>query len=555
MPRRLLIPLLLAATVAGTVAHAQDRLPDSLRLRVDQVFADWDHTNTPGCALGISERGRVVYERGYGMADLQNGLAITPSSIFHVASVSKQFAAFAIGLLADDGRLSLDDDVRTYVPEIPNYGSRITVRQLIHHVSGLRDQWQLLGYAGWREDDLITEQDVLDIVSRQKGVNFAPGAEWVYSNTGYTLLAVIVKRVSGKSLRQFAQERIFQPLGMHSTHFHDDHTMIVPGRTSAYQPRPEGGWFISIPVFDTYGATSLFTTSGDLLTWMAQLDARGVGSAKLLEAIQTSAVLNDGTPAKYGFGLTLGTYRSLRTVGHGGADAGYRAQVTRYPERGIAVAVLCNASNSGPGVLARRVADVLLGTSVPVEPALVDTVARPITPEARARWVGTYHDAISHLELRIRQNGETLLLGDGARLMLSSDTTAFLDAGGRAGLTLRTDGGTVQGLTRLPRTTRDLYYRREAPYAPDRASLTAFTGEYFSDELDVRYRVVVGDSGLVVRARRMDDLTLDPAWEDAFTTKSGSVLEFTRTGKRVGGFTLSDGRVRGVKFVRVGGGG
>ncbi len=552
MPHRSLLPLLVALSLGARPIDAQGPLPDSLRTRVDQVFARVDHSNTPGCALGISQRGQVVYERGYGMSDLQHGLAITPASIFHVASVSKQFAAFAIGLLADDGLLSLDDDLRKFVPEVPSYGPRITIRQLIHHVSGLRDQWNLLGYAGWRADDLITEQDVLDIVSRQKGINFVPGAEWVYSNTGYTLLAVIVKRVSGKTLRQFAQERLFEPLGMRSTHFHDDHTMIVPGRTSAYQPRPEGGWFISIPVFDTYGATSLFTTPRDLLTWMAQLDSPRVGSAKLHEAIQVSGVLNDGTPTNYGFGLTLGRYRGLRVVGHGGADAGYRSQVERYPERGIAIAVLCNASNSGPGVLTRRVADVLLGTSAPPETLAADTIARPIAAEMRTRWVGTYRDTISHLVLRIRQKGETLSLGDGRRLIPSSDTTAFVP-GSPSRAILHMEGGRVRGLTQLPRSTRDLYYRREAPPAPDRAALAAFAGEYFSDELDVTYRLVVGDSGLVVRARRLENVTLEPAWTDAFTTNFGTVIQFTRNGKRVDGFTISDGRTRGVKFTRVGG--
>ena len=195
----------------------------------------------------------------------------------------------------------------------------------MHHTSGLRDQWQLLGYAGWRHDDLITEDDVLGIVARQKALNFKPGDEWIYSNTGFTLLAVIVKRVSGKSLHDFAQERIFAPLGMRETHFHDDHTMIVLRRTSAYEPRAGGGWKISIPVFDTYGATSLFTTASDLLKWMANLDVPTVGNASLVAAAQTSGVLNDGTPIGYGYGLTVGKYRTLTAIGHGGADAGYRA--------------------------------------------------------------------------------------------------------------------------------------------------------------------------------------------------------------------------------------
>ncbi|MFN8570760.1 MAG: serine hydrolase domain-containing protein [Gemmatimonadaceae bacterium] len=525
-------------------------LADSVRMQVDRVFASWDHTDTPGCALGISDHGRQVYARGYGMSDLQHGLAITPLSIFHVASISKQFAAFAVGLLADDGKLSLDDDVRKYVPEIPDYGVRITIRQLIHHISGLRDQWQLLGYSGWREDDLITEQDVLDIVSRQKGLNFSPGAEWVYSNTGYTLLAVITKRVSGQSLREFAQHRIFEPLGMSNTHFHDDHTMIVPNRTSAYQPRPEGkGWAISIPVFDTYGATSLFTTAGDLLKWMSQLDAPKVGSAKLLQEAQTSAVLNDGTPTNYGFGLSIGRYRGQRVVGHGGADAGYRAQVDRYPDRGIAIAVLCNASNSGPGALARRVADALLG-SAPLEQVTMDTVRRTVSDQVRDRWVGTYRDTVSHLVLRIARKGDTVALGDGRLIFFSSDTSAFVRGGGQ-GFLLRSANGRVTGITQVPKSTRSVEWRRENTYAPDKNALAEFGGSYVSDELDVTYHVAVTDSGLVVRAKRIDAITLQPAWTDAFSTSFDTMLEFTRSGRKVDGFTISDGRARGIRFARV----
>jgi CubicO group peptidase (beta-lactamase class C family) len=284
-------------------------------------MASVDRTNAPGCAVGVGQNGAVAYERGYGMSDLQHGLAITPTSIFHVASISKQFAAAAVGMLAEENRLSLDDDVRKYVPEVPDHGHRITIRQLIHHTSGLRDQWSLLAYGGWRADDVINEQDVLDIVGRQQSLNFVPGAEYLYSNTGYTLLGVIVKRVTGMSLRQFTSERFFVPLGMTRTHFHDDHTMVVPDRTSAYEPRAGGGWSISIPVFDTYGATSLFATPRDLLTWMAQLDKPSATSATLVTQMQTPGVLTDGTSTNYGFGLSVGRYRGLRVVGHSGADA------------------------------------------------------------------------------------------------------------------------------------------------------------------------------------------------------------------------------------------
>jgi CubicO group peptidase (beta-lactamase class C family) len=236
---------------------------------VDKVFAEWDSTVSPGCALSVIKDGKIIYKRGYGMADLDHDIPISPETVFHVASISKQFTAAAILLLAQEGKLSLDDDVRKYVPELPDFGALITIRQLIHHTSGLRDQWSLLGLAGWRYSlDLITDDDVLDVMSRQKELNFLPGEKHVYCNTGYTLLAQIVKRVSGQSFREFTTSRIFKPLDMKSTHFRDDHAEIVKHIAYGYV-NGEGGnsYRLSVTNFDTVGATSLLTTVEDLAQW------------------------------------------------------------------------------------------------------------------------------------------------------------------------------------------------------------------------------------------------------------------------------------------------
>jgi CubicO group peptidase (beta-lactamase class C family) len=285
------------------------------------------------------------------MANLEHDIPITPASIFHVASVSKQFTAASIMLLAADGKLSLDDDIRKHLPEIPDYGHPITIRHLLTHTSGLRDQWDLLIMArgGRFEENRITESDVLEIVVRQKGLNFTPGTEYLYSNTGYTLAGTIVRRVSGKSLRTFADERIFRPLGMTSTHFHDDYTMIVPGRAAGYG-RTGTGWRVSLPNYDTYGATSLFTTVGDLLKWEANHARPVVGSDAMLRAMATSATLANGDTTTYGLGLATSLFRGVRLVGHGGADAGYRTWSGRVPEHGLALVVLCNASSANPGL-------------------------------------------------------------------------------------------------------------------------------------------------------------------------------------------------------------
>ncbi|HEY4132314.1 MAG TPA: serine hydrolase domain-containing protein, partial [Gemmatimonadaceae bacterium] len=305
------LALVASAVIAQGPAPARTA-PDSMARAIDKVFDAWRSTNGPGCAVGVGRNGNVMFERGYGMANLETGTPITPSSIFHVASVSKQFTAMSIMLLEHDGKLSVNDNIRKYLPEIPDYGTPITIRHLLTHTSGLRDQWSLMYLQRGRfEEDRITEADVMDIVPRQTALNFTPGAEYLYSNTGFTLLGVIVKRVSGKSLRDFADERIFKPLGMTHTHFHDDYSMLVPGRTSAYEPRGNS-WRVSIPNFDVYGATSLFTTVGDLLTWEANFDNPTIADRTIVSRMEAPTILTNGDTSTYGFGLIAGTYRGAR---------------------------------------------------------------------------------------------------------------------------------------------------------------------------------------------------------------------------------------------------
>jgi len=373
---------LLVLLLAGT-ARAQSLTSDQIR-RIDSVFAPFDGTNRPGCSLGVGIAGTTIYVRGYGMSDLEHGVPITPTSIFHVASVSKQFTAFAVALLAQDGKLSVDDEVRKYIPELPDYGKKITIRHLMYHTSGIRDQWELLGMAGWRyPDDLFTQQDVFDIVTRQKELNFSPGDEYAYSNSGYTLLAMIVQRVSGKTLREFLNERVFVPLGMTSTHVHDDHAMIVPGRTSAYEGGP-GKWKKSVPDFDTHGATSLFTTPADLLKWQAQLRR---DDRRLCGALQGCAHLGGAEqrkPTNYGFGIALEKYRGTEAYGHGGADGGYRADVSRFPAHHLDISVTCNFAEATPNVYSRTVADIILEGKL--EPPVA--ASKPATVAVSAARIG-----------------------------------------------------------------------------------------------------------------------------------------------------------------------
>jgi len=363
---------------------------------VDAIFAEWDKTDSPGCAVAVVGDGQAIYRKGFGMANLEYGIPNSPSTIYHVASISKQFTAFAVQLLASDLKLSLDDDVRKYLPELHDFGYSITLRHLLHHTSGLRDQWNLLGLSGWRSGDIITEEDILKTVWRQRELNFEPGSEKYYSNTGYTLLGLITKRVSGVPLRQFCQERIFAPLGMSHTHFHDNNAEIVKGRAYSYS-QESAGQFQNFPLqYANVGATSLFTTVDDMILWDRNFDSPKVGDADLLSEMHKGGILNNGVELDYASGLVNSLYRGLRTVGHDEADAGFRTAYLRFPDQRLSILVFANLSSFSPNSVARNIADILLADlMIPTEEGKNDPPAVPIEfqvkKDALLTYVGDYY--------------------------------------------------------------------------------------------------------------------------------------------------------------------
>ena len=543
---------------------------------LDSVFLDLDRTDRPGCAVSVTREGRLVAARGYGMANLEYGVPIDPSSVFHVASVSKQFTAFAVGLLAADGRVSWDDGIREYVPELPDTSERVTLDQLAHHTSGIRDQWELLIMSGWRwEADVVRQRDVLDVLGRQRSLNFTPGSDWLYSNSGYTLLAAVVERVTGKSLREFTRERIFDPLGMHRTLFRDDHQTLVPDRAFAYAPDPEEGWKISIPDFAIVGASSLFTTVEDLAKWERNLRTGQVGGPEVVDGM-LHRVRIGGERHGYAHGLIVDEHRGLRTVSHAGADAGYRSHFLRYPEPGLAVAVLCNDPEAGPADRARAVAELSLADAFP-EPA--EDVEEAEGKEASVRerrpggadvevpasgrldgLTGWYASPVIDLPIRISRDEEDggLVLATGHRpsrpLEAATDSTFRVGEGstaivvpgdpGRRGEWVVVDDGAG------PRRR----YRRAPPADTSPATLAGYRGWYWSDELGTFYRVrETDDGGIELWQRRHGALALEPMHRDAFSTYFDFLgLTFTRDGDGwVEGFTLSSPRAWKVDFRRV----
>src|SRR5262249_25139983 len=300
---------------------------DKTAARVDALFAQWNKPDSPGCALAVIKEGRIIYERGYGMANLEYDTPITPSSVFYAGSVSKQFAAMSIALLARQGKLRLDDNIHKYLPELPDYNPPITIRHPIHHTSGLRDGLELIGLAGRRTDDPYDLDDILELTKRQEELNFTPGERHLYSNTGYWMLALIVRRASGQTLAQYAQENIFKPLGMSHSRFNDDHTSILRNRAVGYAPQKEGGFRLDIVSNDLVGAGGLWTTVEDLSLWDQNFYSATVGGPEVIRELLTPGVLNNGEQLDYAFGLVVGHYKGLRIVDHGGALAGSRADL------------------------------------------------------------------------------------------------------------------------------------------------------------------------------------------------------------------------------------
>lgn len=347
---------------AVAVEHPADPRLDSLAVEVDRLFDGWHRPDAPGGAVLIMLDGEVVHARGYGMANLEQGVPVRTGTVFDIASVSKQFAAFALALLEADGLLGWDDPVHRYLPELPDFGQEITLRHLVHHTSGIRDWPGTLAMAGWDFQDVMSFDQILRMAFRQTDLNGLPGEAYNYSNTGYNLLAEVVARVSGQSFRAFTNERIFRPLGMTRTHFHDDHTEVVPGRADSYRPAPGGGpgYRNVVNSLTALGSSSLFTTVEDLGRWIANFDGERVGDARVFARMHERGVLNGGDTIAYAGGQNHGRFRGSTRWSHTGSWAGYRTVLLRHPEEGFAVVILANRADANPMALANRITELYL---------------------------------------------------------------------------------------------------------------------------------------------------------------------------------------------------
>jgi CubicO group peptidase (beta-lactamase class C family) len=544
MPLRALILLLALAGSALAQSPASARPGSDSAERVKALFAAYDHTDTAGCAVGVSVSGRQVLREAWGMADLEHHVALTPDTVFEAGSVSKQFTAAAILLLAEQGKLSLSDPVRKYFPELPDYGTPITIEHLLHHTSGLRDWGSVAQVAGWpRKTRSYSNASVLDIAARQKSLNYKPGDAWSYTNTGYNLLAILVQRVSGKSLAQFTRDNIFLPLDMTHTSWRDDFRRIVPDRAIAYE-NSDSGLHQLMPFENAYGNGGLLTTVGDLLRWSERFAGSKIGDASFVQSELDQARLNDGRTLFYAAGLFITEHDGLREISHSGATAGYRSWLGYYPGRQISVALLCNTAGAQTTILAHQVADIYLFPSgTPVVPAYTGT----LPPDAEGAYVSRRDHSALPIE---RKDGKLIANGQTPLIPLTPGSFRLSPEGGVYELT-KDAAGKVTGLRQVSMGYESDAFDKVPRVTPTPSELQPMVGDYVSDEAEATLSVVLTSSGLEIHERPDIVYPLKPAYADGFSSELGSVRFERDPSGRVTGMILGDSRMWDLRLRRV----
>ena len=547
LPRRLLGSLAGLLLPVALAAQADAAL---LR-RVDSVFAPWSRTDTPGCAVGADKDGMPLFRRAYGMANLETGTPWTVGTISESGSVAKQFVAGAIVLAARDGLFTLDDDITRWIPEAKGFGKKITIRQLLSHTSGIPDRYTLHEVMGRPAGETDHDNaEVMAVVARLKELNFDPGEDYEYSNTGLIVAATLLERATHQSLEAFTHARIFQPLGMTDTRWRADHRVVVPGRASAYSGTQATGFRNDHPFTRVIGSGGLLTTVSDWLKWEAALQ-KGEGAwGAVRDSLERGTRLNDGTVLTYGLGVGVSSARGVRVISHTGSTGGYRAALSRYPQQNLAIALLCNLGSINPGAVQQAVARLLLGSALAAAPA--EPQPAPVDREALGALAGAWHAARTEepLVLSLLPDGR---LGDSvARLtLIPLSPTKYQYRGSERTLTLLP--GTPARLLLEQPSARAVEYQKMDRMPPSAVTLAGYAGSYRSAELDATVQLTLSGDTLKLATVQtwQDPIPLRPLYVDGFYAGGAGELRFERDKKgKVSGFVLWAGRVRHLRFVR-----
>lgn len=525
---------------------------------IDAIFSDYTSGNVPGCALGVVEKGEWVYRQAYGKASLEHDLPLTTQSIFDTASVGKQFTAAAVALLAESGQISMDDPLAKYFPEFPGWAADITIEQLVFHTSGIRDYLQLAYLAGKGGDaDNYTDQWAINAMARQQETNFPPGTDYLYSNSGYLLLAHLVRRVTGQTLREYSREHIFGPLGMERTRYQDDHTELVPLRAYGYAP-DEGGFHSSMSTLDMVGDGGVFISVDEFFAWDQNFyqNRLGKGGPDLITQLTTPATLKDGTAITYAYGLDVDEYRGQKTVSHSGSWVGYRSMIQRFPELQFSVIVLCNRADADPETLALKVSDQLLADVLEPKAVATELPDFAMSVKELEKFAGDYWEADEAFAAESRViDGELWAVHSPQRKNVlrpvSANRFQMMGVPSEVLVEFEMEEGRVKALRRFINGEASGVFTPFDRLQLTPAQLAKYEGEYYSPELDTVYTLELDEGKLWFSLDDEGPQELTAMFGDTFENADYGAFTFnTNNAGGVEGFTLQSGRVRNLAFVR-----
>jgi len=539
--------VLIATFSVGLFGQALDK--EKTIAAVDRVFERTSKaagSSSPGCAIGVALNSETIFQKAFGLAEIEHNVPNTVDTIFESGSVGKQFTAASIVLLSLEGKLKLDDPVRNYIPEMPDYGSPLTIRNLLNHTAGLRDWGSVMQLTGaGRGDRVISQELAMQVILDQRGLDFKPGDEYSYSNSGYTLLSTIVERVSKQKLPAFTAERFFKPLGMTHSSWRDDYRRLVPGRAQGYSKDGSGKWQLDMPFMNVYGNGGMLTTIGDWLKWNAMLDSRSLG-APLVEALETTGVLNDGRKITYALGLTVSKYKGQTEISHNGSTAGYQTYLGRFPDNKLSVAIVCNGVVPNSTNLAHSIVDEIVGPasdSKPVEKTASD--AADLQP-----YVGMWRNIRTHFPIRtVIENGELKLAGQPA--LKRQPDGSFIGSGSR--FTFKTDAAGKAASFHVLAGDVVLDYAAEPEWKPTAAELAQFTGNWYADEAGALFSLKLEGDKLYFTQRPDTKILLKPEYKDGFTLEGGGIVLWATRDKagKIEKLHISLSRLRDMPFERM----
>jgi CubicO group peptidase (beta-lactamase class C family) len=550
---------LIIFAVAITTKLFSQSLPDSTIKKIDSLYAKWNTPNSPGCTIGIVMGDKLIYSKGYGMANLEYGIPNKPETIFHMASISKQFTAWSIILLARQGKLQLDDDIHKYLPWFPDLKEKITIRNLLNHTSGIRDQWQLLAISSTRLDDVITQDHIIKILSKQQALNFKPGEKYSYSNSGFTMLAEIVKSVSGQTLRKFTDSAIFKPLGMKDTHFHDDYTEIEKNRSYSYNQTDSIHFTNAVLSYSVAGATSLFTNINDMSKWAMNFYNHKTGDQQDVDMLTKKGKLNTGKELTYACGIAVDTHKGWRQYSHGGADAGYRTYLSVFPDLKMSFIVFSNLGDFNTGSKAYEMADLFIKDTTKKEAAKKvssdSTMAILKNPSAINKFVGYYigEDGLP-FNFDIIKGKFYYHIDDESNFLIpdSKDSfSIFVAPDIKFAFSIKAKD-TLVDLIEPDEVYHLKKYIRDT-LATDKI-LNKYTGTYYCPELDCKYGIALKAHQLMLTNAKYNDTKLTLVNSNHLTSDYWWInhLMILKDSKDViTGFEVNSGRIMHLRFNKI----